>query len=53
MKNDSAYWVESIKSILNLEVETIDKVIANGIETVKKNYNLNDFSKMIEKILKE
>lgn len=53
LKNDATYWVESIKTILNLEPETIDTVITNGINTVKNNYDLNEFSKVIEKILIE
>lgn len=49
--NEYEYWVKTIIEILNLDSITFNKVISNGIETVKNNYNLNEFSKMIEKIL--
>lgn len=53
LNNEYEYWVKTIIEIMNLDSITFNKVVSNGIETVKKNYNLNQFSKMVEKIMIE
>ena len=49
--NDLSNWIDKIKNILEMDSERIGKVISNGIETVYKHYDLNEFSKKIEAIL--
>jgi len=53
IENDLPYWIKLIEEILNMSEEQMKSIVSNGLNTVKKHYDLIEFSKKIEKILKE
>ena len=50
-ENNIQLWSDKIDTILNINKENIDKIILNGIKTIKENYDVSDFSQKIESIL--
>ena len=50
-ENNIQLWSDKIDTILNTNKENIDKIILNGIKTIKENYDVSDFNQKIESIL--
>ena len=44
-------WVIQIEKVYNLELDIRNKLVNSGLNTIKENYDLNNFSEKIEEIM--
>jgi glycosyltransferase involved in cell wall biosynthesis len=51
LENNIEHWVDKITEILNMEFKKINEVTQSGQKTINDHYDLNSFSKKIEKII--
>jgi glycosyltransferase involved in cell wall biosynthesis len=51
-ENTAKYWADKITEILQIEKKQLENISNSGIQLIRKFYNLDDFNKKIETILK-
>jgi glycosyltransferase involved in cell wall biosynthesis len=51
LENNIEHWVDKITKILNMDFKKINEVTQSGQKTINDHYDLNSFSKKIEKII--